>query len=91
MPDGAPAIVQENASNDDAVKSIAGSTVENDCTLSWYTALFPLNCANTSTPFAGHARIPVSEPLVEIELGPSTAAPFSTGVVPSREPTMFAS
>ena len=34
VPEGAPAICQENARNEDAVKSMAGSTVEYDCTLS---------------------------------------------------------
>jgi hypothetical protein len=34
VPDGAPAISHENPRNDDAVRSIAGSTVEYDCTLS---------------------------------------------------------
>src|SRR5438270_2195969 len=32
VPDGAPAICHEKAKNDDAVKSMAGSTVEYDCT-----------------------------------------------------------
>src|SRR4051794_17355830 len=39
VPEGIPAICHENARNDDAVKSIAGSTVEYDCTKSLYTAL----------------------------------------------------
>ena len=34
VPEGAPAICQENARNEEAVKSMAGSTVEYDCTLS---------------------------------------------------------
>src|SRR5690349_15854932 len=59
VPDGAPAICQAKASGEDAVKSMAGSTVEYDCTKSLYTAL-PLNCANTSTPLGGHATIPES-------------------------------
>jgi hypothetical protein len=46
VPDGAPAITHESARNEDAVRSMAGSTVEKDCTLSLYTAPFPLNCAN---------------------------------------------
>jgi len=69
-------MVQENARNEEAVRSIAGSTVEYDCTLSLKTAPFPLNCANPSTPFAGQANIPLRAPLVAIEFGPSTAAPF---------------
>jgi hypothetical protein len=32
VPEGIPAICHENARNDDAVKSIAGSTVEYDST-----------------------------------------------------------
>src|SRR5437660_10631811 len=74
VPDGAPAICQAKASGEDAVKSMAGSTVEYDCTKSLYTAL-PLNCAKTSTPLGGHATIPASVPLAAMEFGPSTAAP----------------
>jgi hypothetical protein len=44
VPEGAPAICQENARKEDAVKSIAGSTVGNDCTKSLKTALRLLNC-----------------------------------------------
>ena len=34
VPEGVPATCQANPKNDDAVKSMAGSTVEYDCTLS---------------------------------------------------------
>src|SRR5712691_644837 len=78
VPDGAPAICQAKASGEDAVKSMAGSTVEYDCTKSLYTAL-PLNCAKTSTPLGGHATIPESVPLAAMEFGPSTAAPERNG------------
>src|SRR5438128_11538877 len=78
VPDGAPAICQAKASGEDAVKSMAGSTVEYDCTKSLYTAL-PLNCAKTSTPLGGHATIPASVPLAAMEFGPSTAAPEGKG------------
>src|SRR6478736_2419684 len=37
VPAGAPAICHENARNDDAVRSMAGSTVEYDWTKSLYT------------------------------------------------------
>jgi hypothetical protein len=44
VPVGAPAICHANARKDDAVRSIAGSTVGNDCTKSLNTALVLLNC-----------------------------------------------
>lgn len=78
VPAGAPAICHEKARNEDAVRSMAGSTVEYDCTKSLYTAL-PLNCANTSTPFGGHATMPERVPFAETEFGPSTAAPDKNG------------
>ena len=46
IPDGTPAICQANARNEEAVKSMAGSTVEKDTTLSLYTAVELLNWAN---------------------------------------------
>lgn len=68
VPVGAPAICQENARKDEAVRSIAGSTVEYDCTKSLYTAL-PLNCAKT-TPLGGHETM-----LVKVPLGASRSDP----------------
>src|SRR5262249_26241314 len=41
-----PAICQANASGEEAPRSIAGSSVDQDCTLSWKVAELPLNCAN---------------------------------------------
>src|SRR5271154_6624417 len=87
--------------NDVAVRSIAGSVVVKDCTLSWYTAFcdgsnapgLPLNFWKVSFPSAGHRFIPSSVPEVAESDGPSEAAPQSTGVppeVPSSEPAMFA-
>src|SRR5947199_5518307 len=81
VPLGAPAICQEKARNDDAVRSIAGSTVEKDWTKSLYTALL-WNCAKTSTPSVGQAIMPDRVPLAAIEFGPSTAAPDNTGDEP---------
>src|SRR2546422_5647796 len=60
---GVPLTCHANAGGDDAVRSIAGSTVEKDWTSSSYTAVLPLNGANVSMPVSGHARIPVSEPV----------------------------
>src|SRR5262249_43684403 len=51
------AICHANASGDDAVRSIAGSTVEYDCTLSRNTAPWPLKRANASPLRAGQRRI----------------------------------
>src|SRR5262245_17943088 len=85
---GGPWIWQPNASGEDAVRSIAGCTVENDSALSRYLAVLPLNCAKTSLPSGGQARIPVSEPLKSVPFGPSTAAPARTGGDPSSDPTM---
>src|SRR5260221_7294790 len=39
-------ICQANASGELAVRSIAGSSVDQDCTLSWKVAEEPLNCAD---------------------------------------------
>src|SRR6476646_9522956 len=90
VPDGAPAIFHEKARNELAVKSIAGSTVEKDCTLSLYTARLPLNWANSSTPFGGQVIIPLTCPLVATAFGPSTTAPLSTGGAPFSDPFRFA-
>src|ERR687885_2655996 len=46
-----------------------------------------LKRAKASTPFGGQARIPSTVPLAAKSLGPSTAAPASTGGEPSSEPT----
>ena len=84
---GVPLICHANASGDDAVRSIAGSTVEKDWTSSSYTAVLPLNGANVSTPSGGQARIPVNEPVAANPFGPSTAAPARIGCEPSSDPT----
>jgi hypothetical protein len=62
-------MAQENARNEEAVRSAAGSTVEKNCTLSRYTARLPLNWANTSTLFAGQVTIPLTTPLAAKEFG----------------------
>src|SRR5271155_3114027 len=91
-------ICQEKASIEEAVRSMAGSVLVNDWTLSSYLAWWPSKRANGSTvdddaPAAaagGHGRMPVSAPLLVSLLGPSTTAPASTGGAPSSEPTMLA-
>src|SRR5258708_28180667 len=79
VPEGAPAISHENPRNDDAVRSMAGSTVEKDWTLSLKTARFPLKRAKVSTPLGGQATIPVRVPVAADEFGPSTTAPTING------------
>src|SRR5271154_6284615 len=86
---------------DVAVRSMPGSVVVKDCTLSWYTATWdlsnapslPLNFLKVSAPLAGHRIKPSITPeLVELA-GASEAAPPSTGVppeVPSSAPARFA-
>jgi hypothetical protein len=51
------------ASGDAAVRSIAGSTVENDSTLSVNFAPDPSKAPNRSEPSGGQAFMPVSDPL----------------------------
>jgi len=60
VPDGAPATCHEKATGEDALRSVAGSTVAHDCTLSWYTALL-LNWTKTSTPFGGQVTMPLQD------------------------------
>src|SRR5436305_8103613 len=69
---------------------MAGSTVDQDWTLSWYTAERLLKCANRSTPFTGQVLMPSTTPVAAKLLDPSTTAPASTGGEPSSEPTRFA-
>src|ERR1700732_778452 len=86
---GAPATRHANIKNDAAVRSIAGSTVLNDCWSSLYTAPFPLNFLKVSPPAGGHLRIPSRKPVAAKELGPSTSAPARIGGWPSSEPIML--
>src|SRR5919204_3368497 len=80
---GGPAACQAKASGDVAVRSTAGSTVENDSMSSLNWALAELNCAKGSLSSGGQFRIPVRNPVKIVPFGPSTTAPFSTGGEPS--------
>src|SRR5580698_6088424 len=85
---GCFANLHDHIRNDVEVRSIAGSVVLKDCTLSsktatWnrlYVPLFPLNFLKVSTPSAGHRIMPPTTPLVALLAGPSVAAPHRIGV-----------
>src|SRR3954451_13218262 len=68
---------------------MAGSTVDQDCTLSLNLAAL-LNLLNRSTWRTGQSRIPSTLPLEVTPFGPSTAAPANTGGAPFSEPARFA-
>src|SRR5207253_205233 len=75
-----------------AVRSSAGSFVDQDWTLSLYFApLLPLNCLKASPPLGGQFFMPLTLPEEVTRFGPSTAAPASIGGEPFREPARFAS
>jgi hypothetical protein len=57
VPGWAVVACHANASGLDADRSMAGSTVENDSTLSRYFAPPPLKAANESLPSGGHGRM----------------------------------
>src|SRR6186997_1901389 len=82
---------QAKASGDVAERSTAGSTVENDSMSSRNFPLLELKVAKGSLSSGGQLRIPDWKPLNSVPFGPSTTAPFKTGVDPSSEPTRFAS
>ena len=84
-----PAAIRANASGLVAVRSTAGSTVENDSMSSLNRALL-LNCANGSLSSGGQFCMPLSKPVYNVPFGPSTAAPLRIAPLPSREPTRFA-
>src|SRR6476646_2765555 len=84
-----PAAARANASGLVAVRSMAGSTVDHDCTLSLNLAAL-LNFLKGFTLCAGQSRIPSTLPLDVTTFGLSTAAPASTGGAPFSEPARFA-
>src|SRR6476646_4703094 len=84
-----PAAARANASGLVAVRSMAGSTVDHDCTLSLNLAAL-LNFLKGSTWRTGQSRIPSTLPLEVPTFGPSTAAPASTGGAPFSDPARFA-
>src|ERR1019366_540272 len=89
-PLGSLSICHANAIGVAALRSSAGSSVYHDCTLSWYTAVVPLNCANLSRPAAGQVRMPATTPVAAKEFGPSTVAPARIGGAPLSEPARLA-